>query len=69
MKIKESLELTATARVLGDIEAKVLVVEAGAAIAGRVSMPGLENLEPKQPRLARAAALKKPLEEAPAVTL
>lgn len=47
MKIKDSLELTATARVMGDIEVKVLIVEAGALIYGKVIMPGLEAGEAK----------------------
>jgi len=42
VKVKDSLELTSTARVVGDIEAKILVVEAGALILGKVSMPGLD---------------------------
>lgn len=43
MKIKEALELTATARVMGDIEVKIFIVEAGALIFGKVNMPGLEG--------------------------
>src|SRR3989338_3545376 len=42
MKIKESLELTATARVVGDIEVQTLVIEAGALVCGKVNMPGLD---------------------------
>jgi len=45
MKVRESLELTGTARILGDIEVKTLIVEAGALIAGKLSMPGLETSE------------------------
>lgn len=47
MKVRETLELTSTARVVGDIEAKVLVVEAGALLFGKISMPGLEAIETK----------------------
>lgn len=68
MKVKESLELTSTARVLGDIEAKILIIEAGALVSGRVNMPGLESADGKTTRLARAATLKK-MDEPPAVTL
>ncbi|MFA6486305.1 MAG: polymer-forming cytoskeletal protein [Candidatus Magasanikbacteria bacterium] len=50
MKIKESLELQSTARVLGDIEAKTLVIEAGALLLGKVTMPGLEENKPKTTR-------------------
>lgn len=58
MKVKESIELTSTARVLGDIEAKVLVVEAGALVSGKISMPGLEAGDNKV-RSARVSAVKK----------
>ncbi len=58
MKIKDTLELSSTARVMGDIEVKVLVVEAGALIAGKVIMPGLESGERTQ-RSSRGSVLKK----------
>lgn len=45
MKIKESLELTASARVVGDVEVKTLSVEAGALIYGKLAMPGIEGVE------------------------
>ncbi|MFA6423726.1 MAG: polymer-forming cytoskeletal protein [Candidatus Magasanikbacteria bacterium] len=47
LKIKETLELTSTAKVLGDIEAKVLSVEPGALLFGKVSMPGIEGADVK----------------------
>jgi len=47
MKIKESLELASTARVLGDIEVKTMVMEAGAIICGKISMPGIEGNDNK----------------------
>lgn len=47
MKVKEVLELTSTARVMGDIEVKTLIIEAGALVSGKVFMPGLESAEPK----------------------
>jgi len=50
MKIKESLEIASTARILGDIEAKVLSVEPGAIIFGKVTMPGIEGVEIKSGR-------------------
>src|SRR3989344_159444 len=43
MKIKDSLELTSTARVMGDVEVKTLIVAAGALIFGKISMPGIEG--------------------------
>lgn len=54
MKIKETLELAPTARVLGDLEVKTLIVAAGALICGKISMPGLEG-EAKSVRSSRAA--------------
>lgn len=54
MKVKEVLELTATAKVLGDVEVKNLIVEAGALLCGKVIMPGLEA-EAKTMRSARPA--------------
>lgn len=51
VKVKDTLELTATARVVGDIEAKVLVVEAGALIFGKITMPGLEATESRGGRI------------------
>lgn len=57
MKVKEILELTATARVVGDIDAKTLIVEAGALIMGKVSMAGLEASESKA-RFGKTAVKK-----------
>lgn len=45
MKIKESLELISTSKVVGDIEVKNLKVEAGALLYGKISMPGMEVAE------------------------
>jgi len=61
MKIKESLELQSTARIMGDLEAKTLVVEAGALLLGKVSMPGLEENKVKAVR----SSFGKKTEEAP----
>ena len=59
MKIKESLQLTATAKVLGDVEAKILVVEAGALLYGKVAMPGIDQSEVKAARAAKTLVGKK----------
>lgn len=48
MKVKEYVELTATARVVGDIEAKTIAMEAGSLLYGKVLMPGLEANEPRR---------------------
>ena len=63
MKVKDTLELTATGRVLGDVEVKTLIVEAGAVVYGKVAMPGIEGMELKQ-RPARPPVIRK-TEEAP----
>ena len=42
LKVRETLELTSTARVVGDIEVKTLSIEPGALLFGKVTMPGLE---------------------------
>ena len=42
MKIKGSLDLTATAKVNGDIDAQNLKIESGAMLYGKVTMPGME---------------------------
>ena len=53
MKIKDSLELSATARILGDIEVKTLSVEPGAVVFGKITMPGIEGVEVKSGRRSR----------------
>lgn len=45
IKTDNRLELTGSARVAGDIDCKVLVVEAGALMSGKVSMKGVEGEE------------------------
>lgn len=57
MKVKETLELTSTAKVIGDIEVKTLVIEAGALVYGKIIMPGIEQGEVKA-RTQRAAVKK-----------
>ena len=42
MKIKESLDLVSTSRVVGDIDVKNLKVESGALLYGKIIMPGIE---------------------------
>lgn len=57
MKIKDVLELTSTARIMGDLEVKTLIVEAGALVSGKVMMPGLES-ESKAVRAPRSSLKK-----------
>ncbi len=52
IKAKQSLEITETARIEGDIEAKVLSIDAGAIVNGKVKMD-----------VAEGAPLKKEKEE------
>jgi cytoskeletal protein CcmA (bactofilin family) len=65
MKVKDTLELTGTAKVLGDVEVKTLIVEAGALICGKVLMPGLES----EAKAMRAPRAPKKVEETPAPTV
>lgn len=43
MKVKDYIELVATARVVGDIEVQTISMEPGALLYGKVNMPGLEK--------------------------
>lgn len=43
IKIKDILEITATAKILGDIEVKKLVIKEGALFCGKIIMPGLDK--------------------------
>jgi cytoskeletal protein CcmA (bactofilin family) len=61
IKIKGSLQLTSTSKIVGDIDVKDLNVESGAIIYGKVAMPGVE-VEKRTTRLVRA--IRKPDEEA-----
>lgn len=45
MKVKDSLELKSTSKVLGDIDVKNLKVELGAILYGKVTMPGVDPSE------------------------
>lgn len=58
IKVKDFLQLTSTSKLLGDITAKVFTVEPGAAIYGKITMPGVEaekkiksTRSPKKPRI------------------
>lgn len=47
IKIKGFLELTATARITGDVEAASIAIEKGAQINGRITMGGAAPIENK----------------------
>lgn len=53
IKVSESLELTSSSRVLGDITVKSLSVEPGAIIYGKISMPGISKDERKKIRIGK----------------
>lgn len=57
VKVMDRLDLSATAQVLGDIVCKVLTVESGALIQGKVSMKGLD-IEDKQTKKVSTNKLK-----------
>lgn len=61
LNVAERLELESTARVLGDVRTKVLVVTSGAMINGRIAMGAEAAVVEKKVRVAPKAA------EAPAV--
>ncbi len=54
MKVREYVELTSTARVVGDIEASTIAMESGALLFGKVTMPGLEASETRSGRGSRS---------------
>lgn len=47
VRVGDRLELSASAQIAGDIDCKVLVVEAGALVQGKVSMKGVNIEDPK----------------------
>jgi len=49
IKIKDTLELASTARVVGDIEATMIKIDLGALLFGKVTMPGLQE-SPRETR-------------------
>ncbi len=59
IKVTEKIELTSTAKVLGDISCKTLSVEAGALVYGKITMKGLEKPPAKKKALAKAVTRKK----------
>ena len=68
VKVKEVLELTPSARVIGDVDAKILIVAAGAVLHGRCTMAGAEIVEAtilKQPSKGRIlnTARRRPTED------
>lgn len=48
IKVDDRLEITSPAQVYGDIECKILVVEAGALLRGKITMKGAEIEDLKQ---------------------
>jgi cytoskeletal protein CcmA (bactofilin family) len=58
VRAEDRVELTKTARVLGDIDCMTLVVEAGALVMGRIVMKGMEAEETKPERRISAGRVK-----------
>jgi cytoskeletal protein CcmA (bactofilin family) len=54
---REKLELTPTSRIIGDIQAKVLTVEAGAQLNGRVLMGAEAPVRVEEDKESRAGGL------------
>ena len=52
VKVIDRLEVTSSAQIIGDIDCKVLVVEAGALLKGKVSMKVGDIESPKQDKKA-----------------
>ncbi len=57
IKIGDRLEVTTSARIVGDIQCKILIIEAGALLQGKVAMAGIQIDVPKHER--RASKVKK----------
>lgn len=62
-KIADRLELSSTARIAGDAECAVLVVEAGALIHGKVSMAGMEGEDGRGEKKTNFGRMKTKLAE------
>jgi cytoskeletal protein CcmA (bactofilin family) len=59
VKIVDRIEVTTSAQIAGDVECKVLVVEAGARIHGKVTMKGIEIDVPKSEKKGGIISRKK----------
>lgn len=55
VRAADRLEVTGTARIAGDIVCKILVVEAGALLHGKVSMKGIDIELPQKPKSRRSS--------------
>lgn len=62
-KIADRLELVGTARIAGDVECAVLVVEAGALIHGKMSMAGIEGEDGRGEKKTNFGRMKAKLAE------
>ena len=59
VKVDDRLDITSTAQIGGDIVCKVLSVEAGALIQGKVSMKGISLGAPKSEKKSSLGRVKK----------
>lgn len=62
-KVTERLELVSTGRIAGDVDCKVLVIEAGALVNGKVSMAGMEMEEARADKKTNFGRVKAKLVE------
>jgi cytoskeletal protein CcmA (bactofilin family) len=63
MRVKDYLELSSTARIIGDIEVRTIAVQAGALLFGKVAMPGMEKSETKSAKNLKGRNRKEMTEE------
>lgn len=61
VKVDDRLEVTSSAQISGDIECKILVVEAGALLRGKITMKGIEIEDVRQDK--KSSLIKKFREE------
>ena len=62
VRVNQTIEITATAQILGDISCKSLTVEPGALISGKITMSGIEmqaGSKPAKRRVVGSAKTKK----------
>jgi cytoskeletal protein CcmA (bactofilin family) len=63
VQVDDKLELTSTARILGNITCRVLAIDAGALVQGTIHMEGIDLMEDEAP--ARRATRKRRSKAAP----
>lgn len=59
VRVADRLEVTGTAQIAGDIVCKVLVVEAGALLHGKVAMKGIDIELPSKSKTSRRSSVRR----------